>query len=54
MFTAFWLLPEKSGALGRGLALHMVTLAGERLESSWSAGEEVQPLWQQLLLYHSC
>ena len=54
MLTAFWLLPEESGALGRGPALHKITLAGERLECSWSAGEEVQPQWQQLLLCHSC
>ena len=51
---AFWLLPEESDALGRGLALHMVTLAGEKLGSSWSVGAGVQPQWQQLLLCHSC
>ena len=54
--TAFRVLPEDSGALGVGLALHMVVLAEERQGTSWSvgAGVVVEPMWQQLLLCHSC
>ena len=51
---AFRVLPEDSDALGGGLALHMVVLAGERLGASWSVGAGVKPMWQLLLLCQSC
>ena len=51
---AFRWLPEDSDAFGMGLGLHMVSLAGKRLGTSWSVGAGVKPLWQQLLLCHSC
>ena len=51
--TAFRVLPEDSGALGVGLALHMVVLAEERQGTSWSVGAGVV-VGQQPLLCHSC
>ena len=51
--TAFRVLPEDYGALGVGLALHMVVLAEERQGTSWSVGAGVV-VEQQLLLCHSC